>query len=79
MGLSELVSRLQKYQELLTDFTQAQLLQGLGRGKAKCDLRLLFLTLTSQMFEYIMFHKQVMLNFEIDSNEELLLKGGSWI
>lgn len=31
------------------------------------------------MFEYIMFHKQVMLNFEIDSNEELLLKGGSWI
>ena len=70
MGLSELVSRLQKYQELLTDFTQAQLLQGLGRGKAKFDL--LFLTLTSQMFEYIMFHKQVMLNFEIDSNEELL-------
>ena len=31
-GLEILVSSLQKYQELLTDFTQAQVLQGLGRG-----------------------------------------------
>ena len=31
-GVSDLVNRLQKYQELLTDFTQAQVLQGLGRG-----------------------------------------------
>ena len=53
MGLNELVSRLQKYQERLTDFTQAQLLQGLGRGKIKCGLRLLFLTLTSQMCDDI--------------------------
>ncbi len=31
-GVEELVDRLHKYQELLADYTQAQVLQGLGRG-----------------------------------------------
>ncbi len=31
-GVSDMVNSLQKYQGLLNDYTQAQVLQGLGRG-----------------------------------------------
>ena len=32
-SVKELVPQLKKYQELLMDYTQAKILQGLGRGK----------------------------------------------